>query len=177
MGAASVVEKSVKETSTSLWSKVPTLPSLKLLDFDLTKYNKSFVNFAILVGILAIGKSSISLAANALKPKNKLPTKLQLHDKYGHMSWALITDCKDNEEYCRFLAINGFNLILMGEESDINKARGIAEEIDSKILIESIPVNWAEKEIELPFYEELLKRLENHDVAFMVLPKLKQEKD
>lgn len=97
MGAATVAESSLKATTTSLWNTLPTLPSLRLLDFDLSHYNKSFVNFAVLVGVFAVAKSTFSLAAAALQPRARLPSKKQLLDKYGHMAWALIADCKDNE--------------------------------------------------------------------------------
>lgn len=88
---------------------------MKIFDFDLSKYNKSFVNFAVIVGIFAIAKSSLHLTKSILdKQPLKVPNKQQLLDKYGHLAWALIADCKDNEDYYIFLAKNGFNLILMG---------------------------------------------------------------
>lgn len=95
MGAATVAENSLKATTTSFWNAVPTLPSLNI-DLDLSKYNKSFVNFAILFGIAAIGKSAISLATSAVKGKPKVPTRKQLLDKYGHLAWALVADCQQN---------------------------------------------------------------------------------
>lgn len=96
MGAATIAENSIKTATTSLWNRLPQLPSLKVLDFDLKDYNKSFVNFAVLVGILAIGKSTLAITKKAMVRPNPVPTKLHLLDKYGHLAWALITDCKDN---------------------------------------------------------------------------------
>ena len=96
MGAATIAENSIKNTTASFWNRLPQLPSIKALDFDLKDYNKSFVNFAMLVGIVAIGKSTLAVARKAMKRPDPVPTKLQLLDKYGHLAWALITDCKDN---------------------------------------------------------------------------------
>ena len=96
MGAATVAENSLKTTTNSFWNALPRLPSLKLLDFDLNSYNKSFVNFAIIVGVAALAKGTLSLAGNALKSKPKVPSKKQLLDKYGHMAWAIVADCKYN---------------------------------------------------------------------------------
>lgn len=96
MGAATIAENSVKSTTASLWNKLPQLPAIKALDFDLKDHNKAFVNFAMLVGIVAIGKSTLTIARKAMNRPNPAPTKLQLLDKYGHLAWALITDCKDN---------------------------------------------------------------------------------
>ena len=135
MGAATIAESSIKSTTASFWNKLPQLPSLKALDFDLKDYNKSFVNFAVLVGIVAIGKSTLALAKQAMKKPNPVPTKQQLLDKYGHLAWALITDCKDNLEYCKFLAANGFNLILMGQDSDIASAKEIAVQSNPEVRI------------------------------------------
>jgi hypothetical protein len=98
---------------------------------------------------LALAKSSVNLAKIAIKGSNRVPKKRQLLDKYGHLAWALITDCKDNEEYCTFLANNGFNLILMGDYADIQKVRQQVEAIDANLLIEVITVNWTEVETDL----------------------------
>jgi len=54
----SILESSVKSTTTSIWEKVPTLPSSSLLNFDLSNYNKSFVNFAIVAGLFTIVHSA-----------------------------------------------------------------------------------------------------------------------
>lgn len=98
MGATtSIAEDNIKTASKSIWNLVPNVPSNKLLDFGLSSYNKSFVNFAVIVGIFAIAKSSVHLAKYALNnKKNQLPTKQQLLDKYGHLAWGLIANCKDN---------------------------------------------------------------------------------
>jgi hypothetical protein len=143
MGAATVAENSLKTTTNSIWNAFPRLPSLRFLDFDLNNYNKSFVNFAVIVGVAALAKSTISLAGNALKSKPKVPTKQQLLDKYGHMAWAMIADCRYNYFYVQFLAKNGFNLILMGEEDSIRQCRELAKQIDNTLLIEEIVVDWA----------------------------------
>lgn len=92
------------------------------------------------------------------------------------MAWALIADCKDNEEYVEFLAKHGFSLILMGNEADMERARAKALQIDGELRIESITVEWTKSEIDLQFYEGLIKKLEEHDIAFLVLPKLQKEK-
>jgi hypothetical protein len=148
MGAATVAENSLRATTSSFWNAVPTLPSLGV-DLDLSKYNKSFVNFAILFGIAAIGKSAISLAASALKAKPKVPSRKQLLDKYGHLAWGLVADCKDNYEYVSFLAKNGFNLVLMGEEEHTRQCRELALDIDGSLRVEVIPVDWAREETNL----------------------------
>jgi hypothetical protein len=78
MGAANAVEDTLRENSGSLWSSLPALPKLSALDFSLTNYNKSFVNFAILVGALTLAHSTIVLgkkAAKAVAGKPKVPTK------------------------------------------------------------------------------------------------------
>jgi collagenase-like PrtC family protease len=71
----------------------------------------------------ASAKSTIFLTGNALKPKPKAPT-------YNYF-------------YVQFLAKNGFNLILMGEEDSIRQCRELAKQIDNTLLIEEIVVDWA----------------------------------
>lgn len=78
MGAVNAVEDTLKESSESFWSSLPALPKLSALDFNLTNYNKSFVNFAVLVGALTLAHSTIVLgkkAAKVIAGKPKLPTK------------------------------------------------------------------------------------------------------
>jgi hypothetical protein len=83
------------------------------------------VNLVSLVGAYALYKSSVWAAKKSYslinKPK-KIPSAEQLQGRYGSHSWALIVDCKGNEEYCILLAQKGFNLILCGEEEDIQIA-------------------------------------------------------
>ena len=59
MGAATVAENSLKTTTNSISNAFPRLPSLRFLDFDLKNYNKSFVNFAVIVGVAALAKSTM----------------------------------------------------------------------------------------------------------------------
>jgi hypothetical protein len=155
MGAATVAENSIKATTDSFWKQLPTLPSSRLLDFNLDNLNKSFVNFAVVVGVLALAKSTISLARNALKSRPKVPTKAKLLEKYGQMAWALIADCKDNEDYVAFLAKNGFNLVLLGSAADIQRSRELALQIDNSLQVTSLEVNWATSETDIEFYKGL----------------------
>lgn len=175
MGAATVAENSLRATTDSLWSRLPRLPAA-LPDLDLAKYNRSFVNFAIVVGVAALAQSALSLAGRALKAKPKVPSRQQLLEKYGHMAWAVVSDCKYNYEYVAFLARNGFNLVLMGEEANVRQCRELAQRIDGSLRIEEIAVDWARSETDLEFYEGVVRRLEEHDVAFLVLPRLEKEK-
>ena len=90
---------------------IPELP------IRIENYNKSFVNFVALVGMYAVVKSSIVLGKKSLKlmkGKPKVPSKEAMQFKYGDYSWALIVDCKRNEDYCLMLAQRGFGLILCG---------------------------------------------------------------
>ena len=127
MGAGNIIENNIKSATTSLWNKVPTLSPKSWLDFDLNNYNKAFVNLAVVVGIVALTKTTLCLTKSGLqlasKASRKIPSSKELHDKYGHHSWALIADCQGNEEYCKILAERGFNLILMGEENDVEIAK------------------------------------------------------
>jgi hypothetical protein len=42
--------------------------------------------------------------------------------------------------------------------------------------VEVINVDWAKEETNLQFYEGLVKQLQEHDIAFLVLPKLHKER-
>lgn len=127
MGAGTIIENNIKSATTSFWNKVPVLSPKSWLDFDLNNYNKAFVNLAVVVGIAALTQTTLCLAKSGLKQvskaSRKIPSSKELHDKYGHHSWALIADCRENEEYCKILAERGFNLILMGEEKDVEIAK------------------------------------------------------
>jgi hypothetical protein len=149
MGAATVAENSLKAVNNSIWNTLPRLPSLPFLNFDLANYNKSFVNFAIVLGVVALAKSTLSLADSALASKPKVPSRKQLLDKYGHMAWAVVSDCKHNYDYVTFLAKHGFNLVLMGVEADVRQCRQLAQQIDASLQIEEIVVDWGRSEIDL----------------------------
>ena len=100
MGASTIIENHIKSTTSTIWDAVPAIPAGKLLDFDLSKYNKSFVNLAIAVGVVALAKTTFTLGKSALKSVTscqKLSTSKQLKDKYGHHSWVLVADCNQNE--------------------------------------------------------------------------------
>lgn len=112
----------------------------------------------------------------ALKAKPKVPTSEQLHDKYGHFAWALIGDCKGNEDYCRFLAKNGFSLILLGKPEEISKAKEAALSENKEIDIHAITVDWSVSDSDLEFYKHIEEELKNFDIAFLVLPKLERER-
>ncbi len=100
MGVGTVFENHIQSTTSSIWKAVPTIPANSLLDFDLSKYNKSFVNLAIAVGVIALAKTTLTAGKIAFKyvgSSKKVPTSKQLKDKYGHHSWVLVADCNQNE--------------------------------------------------------------------------------
>ena len=78
----------------------------------------------MLVGLYSATKLTMS-GINYLGsfPKYKPLTKKQIQEKYGRNCWALVVDVARNEEYCMYLAKQGVNLILLGEEDDIKVAR------------------------------------------------------
>jgi hypothetical protein len=100
MGAGNIIENNIKSATTSLWNKVPTLAPKSWLDFDLNNYSKAFVNLAIVFGVVTVTTTTLGLTKSGLqfisKVSRKIPTSGQLHDKYGHHSWALIADCQGN---------------------------------------------------------------------------------
>jgi hypothetical protein len=57
-------------------------------------------------------------------------------DKYGKHSYALIGDCKNCQDYCLFLANNGFNLILMGLQVDIDNTKLLVRQSSPTTIIE-----------------------------------------
>ena len=67
MGAANIIEKNVQSATTSFWNKIPSIPQSSLFNFELSNYNKSFVNFAIICGIIALAKSTINLQKGVVK--------------------------------------------------------------------------------------------------------------
>ena len=152
MGAGHIIEQNIKSTTSNLWNQLPQLQPKSWLDFDLKTYNKAFVNLAITVGVITLAKSALSLSCSTLSALNikKVPSSKQLHQKYGYHSWALIADCRGNEEYCRFLAKNGFNLILMGEEKDIQIAKDKADHYGVQVQV--YVLNWREEEQNIKFY-------------------------
>lgn len=152
MGAGSIIENSVKDTTSLVWDKVPTLADKSWLNFDLKDTNKSFVNLAVAVGVIVLAKSAIKMTTSTLKCLSsckKVPTATELQDKYGHRTWALIADCRGNEEYAAFLAKSGFNLVLMGDEQDIRIAKDISEGLNYSVQIECFPVDWKQQESNL----------------------------
>lgn len=62
----SIVESSIKSTTTSFWEKFPTLPTSSLLNFDLSNYNKSFVNFTIVAGLFTIAHSAVCIGKKTI---------------------------------------------------------------------------------------------------------------
>ena len=57
MGAATIVENSITQNTQTFWNKVgDKFPDISL---DTSKYNKGFVNFAMLVGLYATIKVSV----------------------------------------------------------------------------------------------------------------------
>ena len=46
---------------------MPEIPDKSWLEFDLIRYNKSFVNFAVVVGALTLAKATLTLAGITLK--------------------------------------------------------------------------------------------------------------
>ena len=145
MGAGNIIENSLKDSTSSVWDKVPTLAHQNWLHFELKDTNKSFVNLAVAVGVIVLVKSAIKMTTSTLKCLSnckKLPTATELQDKYGHHTWALIADCRGNEEYAAFLAKSGFNLVLLGDEQDIRIAKDISEGLNSSVQIECMPVDW-----------------------------------
>jgi hypothetical protein len=88
------------------------------------------------------------LLKKAASPR-KLPTSQQLLDKYGHHSWAVISDCRGAEEYAQFLAERGFNLVLMGDEQDIQIAKEMAEKRNNQVEFDCVPVDWRKQETNL----------------------------
>lgn len=160
------------ETANRLWEKLPKMPSISALNFTPDNINGSFYSFAVVAGVYTVAHSSYCLAKWALKTKPKVPERKQMLDKYGHFAWALIGDCKGNEDYCRFLAANGFSLILLGKEEEISKAKDAALSGNKDVEIHSIIVDWTISDSDLEFYKTLEEDLKNFDIAFLVLPKL-----
>lgn len=122
MGIANIVESSISENSQAFWAKVGNkVPEIPL---DTAKYNRGFVNFAMVVGLYATVRGTICgykyLTKNC-KPKKTLSGK-RFREKYGEGSWAIIADVARNEGYCTYLAKQGINLILMGKDEDIRIA-------------------------------------------------------
>ena len=87
-----------------------------------------------------------SKTACSLASMKSLPKAEQLHDKYGHNSWAVIGDCRGNEEYAKFLAVNGFNLFLMGSEQDVEITRDQCDIINKEIEIYCSYVDWRKEQ-------------------------------
>jgi hypothetical protein len=99
MGAGNIVESNIKSATESVWSSLPKVADKSWLDFDLKGLNKHFVNLAVAVGVIVLAKSTLKFAGKALKSATKcrkVPSSLELRDKYGHNSWAVIGDCKGN---------------------------------------------------------------------------------
>ena len=175
MGAGNIVEENVRSTTTSLWNSVPTVADKSWLDFDLKNYNKAFVNLSIVVGVAVLAKTALKLTcktAHAFTKNRNVPTVHELQDKYGHHAWAVIGDCRGNEQYARFLALNGFNLVLLGSELDVEIAKDQAETVNKNIEIDCMIVDWKKEEQSLLFFEELMQKIEHRDVAFLVMPKI-----
>ena len=126
MGAGNIIENSIKSTTSSIWDSVPKVADQSWLNFDLKDYNKAFVNLSVVFGVMVVAKTALKMTCktvHAASKSNTLPTAEQLHDKYGHHSWAVIGDCRGNEDYAKFLAANGFNLVLIGAELDVQIAK------------------------------------------------------
>ena len=145
MGVGNIIENNIKTSTHKLWQQVPTLKEQQWLDFDLKDYHKPIVNLAVIVGIVVAAKTTIAMtkcALSSLTTSHKVPTSKVLHDTYGYHSWALIADCRGCEDYAHFLAKNGFNLILMGEELDIQIVREKVEFLEEKVKVETMVVDW-----------------------------------
>jgi hypothetical protein len=57
---------------------IPTTPEVGALNFNLQSYNKSFVNFSVVVGAITLAYSSVSFGKKAvqyLNGESRLPTR------------------------------------------------------------------------------------------------------
>lgn len=169
MGLANIIEERLQHHSQNFWGKVgPKLPDVSI---ETRNYNRGFVDFCMLVGVVA----SFKLATYGIKKihqsltHNKPLTKAGFLDRYGEGSWAIIADVANNEEYCLYLAKQGLNLILMGDLNDIQIVRDMisVENQDTRTI--TYPVDWSKQTFS---YEEFAKDIKDYDVSFLVLPKL-----
>lgn len=106
MGAGNILENNIKAATSSFWFKVPALGVDHFLDLDLTRYHKSFVNLAVIAGVATIAHATLKVTKSIIKAAHteQIPSSKQLLDKYGHHSWAVISDCRGSEDYAKFLA-------------------------------------------------------------------------
>ena len=126
----------------------------------------------MLIGLMTATKLTMSgLKAIASRKTFKSPNKKEMQVKYGLNVWALVVDAARNEDYCVYLAKQGINLILMGEQDDVKIARDMASFEDNDIKISEYIVDWSRKGFNYEAFKEEIKDL---DIAFMILPKMEE---
>jgi len=96
--------------------------------------------------------------------------KINLLEKYGKNSWALITNVSDNlgKELCIELAKSGLNLILI--DKDLNKLANVIQDIkffSAKTEIETIIYDF-NKEINIKEFLEVFKEIKTYDISILV---------
>jgi len=75
MGAGNILENNIKAVTSSIWYQVPALGVNYLLDLDLGRYHRSFVNLAVIAGVAAIAHTALKGTSEIIK-KATSPSKL-----------------------------------------------------------------------------------------------------
>ena len=134
------------------------------------------MNLAVTVGALTVLASAASLPFRAAQRLRTSPIP-DISLKYGPKSWAVVfMDFPFNEDYPLRLADQGFNLLLVGDRFDpIHNYRNTAsmEALKQKgVEVEGMEVDWSQQEQDLPFFEELQRKVGEKDVGVVVLPRV-----
>jgi 17beta-estradiol 17-dehydrogenase / very-long-chain 3-oxoacyl-CoA reductase len=106
----------------------------------------------------------------SLLNKHLLRRKLNLIERYGTGSWAVVTGASDGigAAYCRLLAKDGFNIVLVSRTmSKLQKVEKECRELNPKIQTRIVQADFAGN-ANLQFYEAIYKKVEDLDISILI---------
>ena len=115
--------------------------------------------------IALVGFSQLAIAAyNVLyfAHKHLLRRKLDLLQRYGGKGvWAVVTGASDGigAEYCKLLAEDGFNVVLISRTlSKLQAVEAACKKANPTIQTKLIQADFSQKQLPLEFYQDIHKQ-------------------